>query len=152
MLWYAEDMDYKELTTAFWENVDQFRKKRGVTWTELSERTGHSAGSISTMKTMNKTPSVGFARSIAQALDVTIDELCSKGASQDKLQDKTILDVLIKICDGIGKNNIYLLSRMALMLKETNPHDVGIGIKMADEEGNVETIEEAIEKMKKQYL
>lgn len=147
-------MDYKELTAAFWENVDQVRKKRGLTWTELSERTGHSAGSISTMKTMNKTPSVGFARSIAQALDVTIDELCDKDSSHEKkIQDKTILDVLVKICEDIGKNNIYLLSRMALTLKETNPHDEGEGIKMLDEKGDhLESLDEAIEKMKKKYL
>lgn len=145
-------MDYKELTLVFWENVDIVRKNRGLTWPELSERTGHSAGSISTMKAMNKTPSVGFARSIAQALDVTIDELCNKDSSQEKLQDKTMLDVLVKICEDIGNYNIYLLARMALTLKETSPHDDGEGIKTLDEESNIVTIDEAIMKMKEQYL
>lgn len=129
-------MDYKELTSVFWDNVDRVRKKRGLTWGDLSERTGHSAGSISTMKTMNKMPSLGFSRSIASALDESIENLCTR--QPDTSSEKaTIQDVLAVLAKKMRPEDVYTLIMFAETFIENNSHLRGGVISNEDGESSI---------------
>ena len=130
-------MDNKELTKIFWKNVEIKKKKLKLTWEDLEKATGHSARSISTMKTMNKAPSFHFALALAKALDTTIEELSTESAENDK---RTINDVLYKICSNLSENDVYILACTAQSLKE------------AKNSTDYQSIDDEIEKMKDLYL
>ena len=87
-------MDYTKQTTIFWENVNKAKKTKRLTWQDISDSCGHSAASISTMSNMNKMPSLGFAMSIAKAVDMPIGSLWPEtDANTDLTERETISSI-----------------------------------------------------------
>ena len=132
-------MDAKELTRIFWNNVDSLKKTKGMTWEDLEAETAHSARSIATMKTMNKSPSFHFALAIAKALGTTVEGLASE-TNNKSCSDGTMRDVLYKICDKLNENDIFMLACVAKSISES--------IQTEDSQ----SLDDAMEAMKRRYL
>ena len=56
--------------------ITVWREHRGLTGTQLARRSGVSASMISQIESGKKEASVKVMKSIAEALDVTLDEVC----------------------------------------------------------------------------
>ena len=60
--------------------VEEIRKERGLTQTELAKRLGVQQSTISLTENEARTPSAGLLLKIADELGVTIDELIDRKA------------------------------------------------------------------------
>jgi transcriptional regulator with XRE-family HTH domain len=60
--------------------VEEIRKERGLTQTELARRLGVQQSTISLIENEARTPSAGLLLKIADELGVTIDELIDRKA------------------------------------------------------------------------
>ena len=60
--------------------VEEIRKERGLTQTELARRLGVQQSTISLIENEERTPSAGLLLKIADELGVTIDELINRKA------------------------------------------------------------------------
>lgn len=108
-------MDNQKLTERFWTNVNELKQRKGMTWESIAQAIGTSANSLATMKNGMKMPSIGYAYALADALNVSVDELC--GSLQDKNDDKlekgTIQDVLNVICKKLSTSEVLSLTLIA---------------------------------------
>ena len=59
-------------------NVQRLMDEKGMNQTQLAEATGESCARVSMMVRGVKTPSAPFLHRIAEALEVTVDEILSK--------------------------------------------------------------------------
>ena len=59
----------------FYEKVYELLKLRGIKWIDLAKLTGVSAKTLSSMKMQKINPSFITVKRIANALDISIDEL-----------------------------------------------------------------------------
>lgn len=145
-------MDYQKLTDTFWENVDRLKQAKHLSWASISERTGHSAGALSTAKYMKRAPSVGLAMNLAQVLGTTVEELC--GEKQDKA--RTLRDVLYNATEGLNDINMVSLISFAESLQRTQEEAFPDGINY-DWDGYEEGIGfrkfgDRVKDLKKKYL
>ena len=108
-------MDNQKLTERFWNNVNELKHRKGMTWDSIAQSIGTSANSLATMKNGMKMPSIGYACALADALDVSIDELCGslRDKDDDKLENGTIQDVLNVICGKLSTNEVLSLALIA---------------------------------------
>ena len=103
------------MTESFWANVNELKQRKGMTWEAIAQTIGTSANSLATMKNGMKMPSIGYACALADALDVSIDELCGslRDKDDDKLENGTIQDVLNVICGKLSTNEVLSLTLIA---------------------------------------
>lgn len=108
-------MDNQKLTEKFWNNVNELKQRKGMTWDSIAQSIGTSANSLATMKNGMKMPSIGYACALADALDVSIEELCGslRDKDDDKLENGTIQDVLNVICQKLSINEVLSLTLIA---------------------------------------
>jgi len=59
-------------------NLEQIRKKQGITQVELAHRLNVSQGAISMIENGERMPSLDLTLRIAAALDVAVDQLIGK--------------------------------------------------------------------------
>ena len=116
-------MEGKDITRIFWNNVNEVRNARGMTWEELGRECGHGSHTLMSMKAMNRTPSFEFALEIAGALGTDVESLSSE-----------------------GDEDVVLLVRIAEAMKETR----GVRYVM-DDEGATHG-EQMVADLKRRYL
>ena len=71
----------------FYERVHDLLKLRGIKWIDLAKLTGVSAKTLSSMKTQKINPSFITVKRIADALDVSIDELVNNKRKTKELYE-----------------------------------------------------------------
>lgn len=79
------------------DNLRELRKKRKINQEKLAEMANLSTTIISDYENRRKTPSIASAKRIADALGVTLDELCGNDTENQfkrKLENETVLTVL----------------------------------------------------------
>ena len=79
------------------DNLRELRKKRKINQEKLAEMANLSTTIISDYENRRKTPSITSAKKIADALGVTLDELCGNDTENQfkrKLENETVLTVL----------------------------------------------------------
>ena len=79
------------------DNLRELRKKRKISQEKLAEMANLSTTIISDYENGRKTPSIASAKRIADALGVTLDELCGNDTENQfkrKLENETVLTVL----------------------------------------------------------
>ena len=84
------------------------RKAKGLSQSELSELIDRSVGYMSYIETGSKKPSLETLIQIANALDVTIDELLSDNISAASPVSNTQLNDLLSDCSAYEKRVILL--------------------------------------------
>ena len=84
------------------------RKAKGLSQSELSELIDKSVGYMSYIETGSKKPSLETLIQIANALDVTIDELLSDNISAASPVSNTQLNHLLSDCSAYEKRVILL--------------------------------------------
>ena len=84
------------------------RKAKGLSQSELSELIDRSVGYMSYIETGSKKPSLETLIQIANALDVTIDELLSDNISAASPVSNTQLNHLLSDCRAYEKRVILL--------------------------------------------
>lgn len=133
-------MDNQKLTEKFWNNVNELKQRKGMTWDSIAQSIGTSANSLATMKNGMKMPSIGYACALADALDVSIEELCGslRDKDDDKLENGTILDVLNAICMKLSTNEVLSLVLIAEQFRRLDDD------RRFDEEGHDHVSEEEI--------
>ena len=65
------------------ENLRSFRKLRGMTQGQMSQKSAVGAASISHFETGQRTPTIGTLVKLADALDVTVDALVGRAPIED---------------------------------------------------------------------
>lgn len=73
---------------AFVENIERISTELGLTWMELSERSGVHFSTISNIVRLKRRPGIAIAWSLAGALGVTIDELCNGQEPEEGKDDE----------------------------------------------------------------
>ena len=84
------------------------RKAKGLSQSELSELIDRSVGYMSYIETGSKKPSLETLIQIANALDVTIDELLSDNLAADSPVSNTQINQLLSDCSAFEKKVILL--------------------------------------------
>lgn len=85
------------------------RKAKGLSQSELSELIDKSVGYMSYIETGSKKPSLETLIQIANALDVTIDELLSDNLVASSTVSNTQINQLLSDCSAFEKRVILLL-------------------------------------------
>lgn len=92
----SEDESENEANTSneiikpiFADNLYRIRKERKLTQAELAEQAKVSTTIISDYENARKSPSIGYALSIAEALDTSLDELCGRNSATQYRKDIT---------------------------------------------------------------
>lgn len=97
------DFDY----AAFGRNMKRYRNMAGLTQAQLAEATGYSDSHIAQIENTNGKPSIEAAASIANALNVGIDQLCY---GELKNTDDYFLQELKTLTSGFtGKSKIMAI-------------------------------------------
>ena len=84
------------------------RKAKGLSQSELSELIDRSVGYMSYIETGSKKPSLETLIQIANALDVTIDELLSDNLVASSTVSNTQINQLLSDCSAFEKKVILL--------------------------------------------
>lgn len=84
------------------------RKAKGLSQSELSELIDKSVGYMSYIETGSKKPSLETLIQIANALDVTIDELLSDNLAASSTISNTQINQLLSDCSAFEKSVILL--------------------------------------------
>ena len=84
------------------------RKAKGLSQSELSELIDRSVGYMSYIETGSKKPSLETLIQIANALDVTIDELLSDNLVASSRVSNTQINQLLSDCSAFEKSVILL--------------------------------------------
>lgn len=84
------------------------RKAKGLSQSELSELIDKSVGYMSYIETGSKKPSLETLIQIANALDVTIDELLSDNLVASSTVSNTQINQLLSDCSAFEKSVILL--------------------------------------------
>lgn len=84
------------------------RKAKGLSQSELSELIDKSVGYMSYIETGSKKPSLETLIQIANALDVTIDELLSDNLLASSTVSNTQINQLLSDCSAFEKSVILL--------------------------------------------
>ena len=84
------------------------RKAKGLSQSELSELIDKSVGYMSYIETGSKKPSLETLIQIANALDVTIDELLSDNLAASSTVSNTQINQLLSDCSAFEKSVILL--------------------------------------------
>lgn len=84
------------------------RKAKGLSQSELSELINRSVGYMSYIETGSKKPSLETLIQIANALDVTIDELLSDNLAAASPVSNTQINQLLSDCSAFEKRVILL--------------------------------------------
>lgn len=151
-------MDYRSLVDTFWGNVTRIKEDEGLKWSDISEKSGHSVASVSSMKNSKKMPSLGFARSIAAALGTTTDRLCMTDDELKSLHSSSsLVDVLAKAAEGLPDAYLLMLISSAENMKEImESGDIQIGQYTSEHEGSIRgrsmKTTERIAELKEKYL
>ena len=99
------------------------RKAKGLSQSELSELIDRSVGYMSYIETGSKKPSLETLIQIANALDVTIDELLSDNISAASPVSNTQLNHLLSDCSAYEKSSVKSIKdaiRISKPLMEVN--------------------------------
>ena len=100
-------MEGKDITRIFWNNVNEVRNARGMTWEELGRECGHGSHTLMSMKAMNRTPSFEFALEIAGALGTDVESLSSEDHVHEECTGP-MTDVLAGAARGLRDEDIVL--------------------------------------------
>ena len=92
-----------EFMKVFADNLGRLRTERNLTQEELAEIAGVSSSVISQYENRNKLASTLYAKQLATALDVSLDELCGESDTAryiKKLEDSLVHAILtvIRLC------------------------------------------------------
>jgi len=68
----------------FGKNVREQRRAMGMTQEQLSERTGVSQGSISTIERDERVPKLPTAVALARGLETTVEELLGEDVEEEQ--------------------------------------------------------------------
>lgn len=88
---------YINMTNIFSDNLIELRKKRGINQEKLAEMADLSTTIISDYENRRKAPNIVSAKKIADALGVTLNELCDNDLEtryQNKLDNEGVLTLL----------------------------------------------------------
>ena len=99
------EKDDRSIMNVFSDNLRELRKERKVKQEKLAEMAELSTTIISDYENAKKAPSIVSAKKIADALGVTLDELCGndiENSFKRKLDNEAVLTVLsaLKILQG----------------------------------------------------
>jgi transcriptional regulator with XRE-family HTH domain len=102
-IWCNSDMNIEAKKSNFDKNLQEIRKKKGLTQAQLANITGLSRRMIGHYETMVKRPSLDNVIKIANALDVSIDELLGISKTSSKLKEPEISYNTMKKASVIDK-------------------------------------------------
>lgn len=115
-------VDYKALGV----RIRKVRERKGITQQRLAEKIDISVPYMSNIERAKKTVSLSVLMSIAQALDVTLDELLADSYSEHKEQDvlMTELGIVLERCEA-GERRIIVdtVATLADSLMENRVRD-----------------------------
>ena len=138
-------MEGKDITRIFWNNVNEVRNARGMTWEELGRECGHGSHTLMSMKAMNRTPSFEFALEIAGALGTDVESLSSEGHVHEE-STGPMTDVLAGAARGLRDEDVVLLVRSAEAMKETR------GVRYVMDDEGATHVEQMVADLKRRYL
>lgn len=95
--------------------VQLLRRKKGLSQTELAEKTDLSVSYISHIETAVKRASLESLVRIANALDVTVDQLLNGNQTSNRGEYQTELSTLMADCNGFERGVIYDVAVAAKM-------------------------------------
>jgi transcriptional regulator with XRE-family HTH domain len=91
---FADNVTYKAIFTAylmkFGEKITKLKKLKKMSQVELAEKTGISRDAISKYERGDVSPSVEYAKRIAEALGVSLDYLVSDSEQDEALDNETV--------------------------------------------------------------
>jgi XRE family transcriptional regulator, master regulator for biofilm formation len=106
------------------KNIKEIRKRRGLSLSELSERSGISKSYISNIeRNLHQNPSIQIVNKIASVLKVDLEELLVSGAPIDinNTMDKEWLDFIYEIKkSGIEKEQLLEYKTLIEFIKWKN--------------------------------
>ena len=115
-------VDYKALGV----RIRKVRERKGITQQRLAEKIDISVPYMSNIERAKKTVSLSVLMSIAQALDVTLDELLADSYTEHKEQDvlMTELGIVLERCEA-GERRIIVdtVATLADSLMENRVRD-----------------------------
>lgn len=128
-----------DIEKAFAVNLKKIRKQKDITQNELAQKSGVSIGTISSYESGIKSPSLLIVAKLAEALGVSIDELCgfNKGLINETEKDQSgeyplveILKAIFLLIDiGILKTKQDIKSMLYYTYEEGHPFlDVGLDV------------------------
>ena len=101
-------MDIKQLIGA---RIKSLRTRKRLTQEELSERVGINAKYLSSIERGLENPTLNTFLAIAEALEVSFDEIFCDLATEDKIAGKELIEELLKTAD---ESQIKMLSKITL--------------------------------------
>lgn len=105
------------------KNLFELRKRRGLSLSELSDRSGISKSYLSNIeRDVHKNPSIQILEKISDVLDVDLKALLKPGYSSDKvLNDKELYEFVSELKKtGIEKDNIQEYKQLIDFIKWQN--------------------------------
>lgn len=87
--------------------VQQQRKRRGLSQADLAEATGMSVAYISHIETGIKKASLESVVKIANALGITVDQILNGNQASNRLEYQSELSELMRDCNGYERGVIH---------------------------------------------
>ena len=91
--------------------VQQIRKRKGLSQADLAEDTGMSVAYISHIETGIKKASLESVVKIANALGVTVDQILSGNQTNNRAEYQSELGELMKDCSGYERGVIHDIAK-----------------------------------------
>ena len=107
----------KKKHTCFDKNLKYFREKNGYTAKELSQLIGIPNNTYTAYETKNREPSFAVLIKIANALNVTIDELLGNNIRQQK--EQKMIEQL-SVMKGLMEDNIQNIKELLSIIEAEN--------------------------------
>lgn len=82
------------------KNIQKFRKEKGFTQAQLADKSDISRVTLGSYERDERTPNINIANKIAEALDVSVDEIMG---NSNELKYETLLNNYLKRYDDICK-------------------------------------------------
>lgn len=100
------------------ELLSEARQQRGLTQTDLAARTGLQPSAISHFETGKRSPSFDNLRRLADALNVSIDQLLGRSTASEVVTPET--DQLFRDVARMSTEDQDALAKMARILADRN--------------------------------
>ena len=104
------------------KRIREVRKQQGISQAYLAEEADVSATYISRIETAKKQVSLKVLLSIANALEVTVDELLTGNQIYDMVQYQTDIDVILADCTSFEKIILIEAIRSSKGILRENTH------------------------------
>lgn len=70
--------DKDEMADIFWDNVEQIKKKERLEWADIAVKVGSDSRKLIGRHHVHNCPDLAFAYNISNALDTTLESLCTR--------------------------------------------------------------------------